>query len=218
MRYTHVFFDLDGTLMDTGPGVKHSFQHALRQMELPVPPESELDFVLGPPLYWSFHEKMGLGEEDAVKATALYREYYSDKGLWECCPFNGMVQLLGDLHAAGVRLGVVTGKPEEFALPLLEHFGLLELFDFVVGTARTDRDASKKALLERAFAAAGITEANKAGVLMVGDRCFDLDGAAQVGIDSMGVLFGFGGKEELEEHAATHLVADADEMRAVLLG
>ncbi len=216
MRYTHVFFDLDGTLLDTGPGVKHAFQYALAKMGLPVLPEAELDFALGPPLYWSFHEKLGLGEEDAVRATALYREYYSDKGLWECAPFEGIDALLRALQAAGVRLGVVTGKPEKYARPLMEHFGWAGLFDCIVGTEPSDKNASKKALLERAFADCGIG-GDRAGVLMVGDRCFDIDGAHDTGIDSMGVLFGFGSRDELEGCRATHLAADAAEMRALLL-
>ncbi len=216
MRYTHVFFDMDGTLLDTGVGVKSAFQYALRALGVPAPPAEQLDYVLGPPLYWSFHEKIGLPEAQAVQAVAAYREYYERTGLWQCHVFAGVPALLQSLHGDGVHLGVVTGKPEEFACTLLEYFGLRGLFDFVVGTARDDRSAEKKHLLQRAFAAAGLAEGQRGGVLMVGDRCYDIDGARQTGIDSMGVLYGYGARQELADHGATLLVATADEARALL--
>lgn len=218
MRYTHVFLDMDGTLLDTGDGVKRSFQYALQKLGRPVLPAAQLDFVLGPPLYWSFHDRLGLPEEEAQRGVDAYREYYQKTGIWQCRVYDGMTQLLLALRAEGVRLGVVTGKPEEFAGRLVEYFGLRSLFDFVVGTAKDDRSEGKKHLLERAFASAGLTQPQRRGVLMVGDRCYDIDGARQTGIDSMGVLYGFGTRQELTEHGATLLAASADEARTLLCG
>ncbi len=209
MRYTHVFFDLDGTLLNTAPGIKHSFQYALKQLGKPVPAESELDFIIGPPLFWSFHDRLGYDEATAERGVALYREYYRPTGMWECAPYEGIPALLHALHDAGVHLGVVTGKPEEFAAKLVRHFELEPLFDFVVGISFTDKHADKKELLERAFALAGISGGGRDGVLMVGDRCFDIDGANDVGIDSLGVTYGFGSREELEGHGATLLAHSA---------
>ena len=217
MRYTHVFFDLDGTLLNTAPGIKHSFQYALRALEKPVLPEEELDFVIGPPLFWSFHDKLGYDEATAERGVALYREYYRPTGMWECAPYEGIPALLQALHDAGVHLGVVTGKPEEFAKQLVQHFSLDHLFDFVVGISFADKSADKKVLLERAFALAGLSGDACRGALMVGDRCFDIDGANDVGIDSLGVLYGFGSREELEGHGATLLAASAKEIHAQLL-
>ena len=218
MRYTHVFFDLDGTLLNTAPGIKHSFQYALRALEVPVLAEDELDFVIGPPLFWSFHDKLGYDEAIAERGVALYREYYRPTGMWECIPYEGIPALLQALHTAGVRLGVVTGKPEEFAVKLIRHFSLEHLFDFVVGTSFSDKHAEKKELLERAFTLAGLSGEARRGALMVGDRCFDIDGAKDVGIDSLGVLYGFGSREELEGHGATYVADSADAIRTLLLG
>lgn len=218
MRYTHVFFDLDGTLLNTAPGIKHSFQYALKQLGVPVLAEDELDFIIGPPLYWSFHDRLGYDEATAEQGVALYREYYRPTGMWECAPYEGVPQLLHALHDAGVHLGVVTGKPEEFAVRLVRHFELEPLFDFVVGISFADKHADKKELLERAFALAGITDGNRTGVLMVGDRCFDIDGANDVGIDSLGVTYGFGSREELESHGATLLADSAAAILPLVLG
>ena len=217
MAVTTVFFDLDGTLLNTAPGIKHSFQYALRALEKPVLPEEELDFVIGPPLFWSFHEKLGYDAATAERGVALYREYYRPTGMWECAPYEGIPALLHALHDAGVHLGVVTGKPEEFAQKLIRHFNLDHLFDFVVGISFTDKDADKKALLERAFTLAGLDDDARRGALMVGDRCFDIDGANDTGIDSLGVLYGFGSREELEGHGATLLAASASEIGTLLL-
>lgn len=211
-RYTHVFFDLDGTLLDTGAGVKHAFQHALRSLGLAVPEESALDYVLGPPLFWSFHEKVGLPQPQAEQAVGLFRSYYETTGLWECRVFEGIAPLLKTLAENGVCLAVVTGKPEAYAEKLLQHFGLRELFCAVCGTAPADRDASKQLLLERAFTACGVPQDKHAQVLMVGDRCFDIDGARQTGTHSAGVLYGFGSRQELEAHAPTYLVENAAQL------
>lgn len=218
MRYTHIFFDLDGTLLNTAPGIKHSFQYALRALEKPVLPEEELDFIIGPPLFWSFHDKLGYDEATAERGVALYREYYRPTGIWECIPYEGIPELLTALHDAGVHLGVVTGKPEEFAEKLIRHFHLEHLFDFVVGISFADKSADKKALLERAFALAELSGDARRSALMVGDRCFDIDGANDTGIDSMGVLYGFGSREELAASGATHLVSSAAEAQTLLLG
>lgn len=207
MRYTHVFFDLDGTLFDTGEGVKHAFQHALRELGRTPPDEAQLDFIMGPPLYWSFHDRCGLTEEATLRGIELFRAYYSKTGLWECRVFDGIPGLLERLKAAGVRLGVVTGKPEDFAEALLGHFGLRSSFDFVCGTSHTEHETSKLQLLQRAFAKAGLEGDARRGALMVGDRCYDIDGAREAGIDSLGVEYGFGTREELTEHGAVLLAA-----------
>lgn len=217
MRYTHIFFDLDGTLLNTAPGIKHSYQYALRRLGLPVLAEDELDFVIGPPLFWVFHEALGCDEATAQRGVDLYREFYRPTGMWECAPYEGIPELLHALHAAGIRLGIVTGKTQEFATKLAEHFGLAELFDVIIGTTFTDRTADKKQMLEKAFALCGLDETTKAGALMVGDRCFDIDGANDAGIDSMGVLYGFGSREELTASGATHLVQSAAEAQTLLL-
>ena len=218
MRYTHVFFDLDGTLLNTAPGIKHSFQYALRALEKPVLPEEELDFVIGPPLFWSFHEKLGYDAATAERGVALYREYYRPTGMWECAPYEGIPELLQSLHDAGVHLGVVTGKPEEFAEKLIRHFSLDPLFDFVVGISFTDKDADKKALLERAFALAGLDGDARRGALMVGDRCFDVEGAAAFGMDCMGVTYGYGSREELLQAGAAYLADSAGDVARQILG
>ncbi len=218
MRYTHIFFDLDGTLLNTAPGIKHSYQYALKELGLPVLAEEELDFVIGPPLYWVFHDALHCDNATAERGVELYREYYRPTGIWECAPYPGIPELLQALHTAGIRLGIVTGKPEEFARKLMVHFELDHLFDVIVGTTFADKTADKQQMLERAFSLAGLDHADRSGILMVGDRCFDIEGAVAAGVDGMGVLYGFGSREELTSSGAASLVASAAEAQQLLLG
>lgn len=216
MRYPYVFFDLDGTLLESAPGVKGGIAYALRALGRPAPPAEELDFVLGPPLYYSFHEGLGLAEDEAQRAVELYREYYQKTGIWQCRLFDGMGWLLRALHARGARLGVVTGKPQMYAGRLMAYFGLRPFLDVVVGTDRSEREVSKTQMLQRAMTLAGAPSPR--AVLMVGDRCYDIDGARGAGVDSLGVLFGYGSRAELEQHGATYLAADAREILRVCEG
>lgn len=214
-QYRTIFFDLDGTLTDSGPGILNSVRYALQRLGCPVPGPEVLNRFIGPPLLDSFRTYCGLGEEAARRGTQYYREYFRDKGIFENSVYEGIPALLADLRAAGKTVAVATSKPEEFARRILEHFGLIGYFDYVAGATMDETRLTKSAVLAYALEAMGITD--KADVVMVGDREHDVLGAQAVGLDCIGVLYGYGDRAEHEAAGATAIADDVAALRAMLL-
>lgn len=201
--YHTILFDLDGTLTDPGLGITNSVMHALKKWGVEVTDRASLYRFIGPPLLDSFMQYYGFSREDAEKSVGYYREYFRDKGLYENEVYPGAEKLLADLKAAGKKLAVATSKPEEFAIRILQHFHLDGYFDVIAG-ATMDSSRSKKAdVIAYCLEQLGVTDL--AGVVMVGDREHDIIGAKTVGIDSIGVLMGYGSREELENAGATYV-------------
>ncbi len=217
-EFQTVLFDLDGTLTDPGVGVTNAVAYALEKWGIHVADRRELYRFIGPPLEESFMGFYGFSREDATRAIAEYRVYYSDKGLYENEVYPGICELLDDLRAAGLTLAVATSKPEYFARQVLEHFGLAERFDLICG-ATLDGRVSKKADVV-ALALRRLAEAGKdiRHVVMVGDREQDVRGAAANGIPTIGVLFGYGDRAELEEAGARWIAEDARGVWEILCG
>jgi len=199
--YEHYLFDLDGTLTDPGLGIKNSIRYALRKFGLPIPEETILDTFIGPPLLDSFAIHCGASPEDARTLLALYREYFSEKGIFENTVYDGVPQLLATLQRRGAKLYLATSKPEPYALRILEHFGLLPYFTFVGGSTmdetRTDKAEVIGYVLEQ-------NEIDVSRAVMVGDRKYDVAGGRKWGMDTVGVLFGYGNRAELAD--ATYLI------------
>ena len=208
--YDYFLFDLDGTLTDPGLGITNSVAYALGKYGITVEDRRELYPFIGPPLRQSFSEFYGFDEEKTKEAVAFYREYFSEKGLFENEVYEGIPEVLSQLKQAGKKLLVATSKPEEFTNRILEHFGLAEYFDFVAG-ATMDETRNEKADII-AYALEQIADADKSKIVMVGDRKFDILGARENGIDSIGVLYGYGSRTELEEAQATHIVEKPEEL------
>lgn len=202
--YQVVLFDLDGTLTDPGLGITNSVMYALKKWGIEVGERSELYKFIGPPLQESFERFYGFSEEKAKQSVEYYREYFREKGLFENEVYEGTEELLKTLHDSGYKILLATSKPEEFAIRILEHFQLAKYFN-CIGGASMDGVRSKKAdVISYVLKKAGIEDLSKA--VMVGDREHDIIGAKQVGIDSIGVLFGYGNYEELENAGATYIV------------
>ena len=208
--YDYFLFDLDGTLTDPGLGITNSVAYALGKYGITVEDRRELYPFIGPPLRQSFSEFYGFDEEKTKEAVAFYREYFSEKGLFENEVYEGIPEVLSQLKQAGKKLLVATSKPEEFTNRILEHFGLAEYFDFVAG-ATMDETRNEKADII-AYALEQIADADKSKIVMVGDRKFDILGARENGIDSIGVLYGYGSRTELEEAQATHIVEKPEDL------
>ena len=208
--YDYFLFDLDGTLTDPGLGITNSVAYALGKYGITVEDRRELYPFIGPPLRQSFSEFYGFDEEKTKEEVAFYREYFSEKGLFENEVYEGIPEVLSQLKQAGKKLLVATSKPEEFTNRILEHFGLAEYFDFVAG-ATMDETRNEKADII-AYALEQIADADKSKIVMVGDRKFDILGARENGIDSIGVLYGYGLRTELEEAQATHIVEKPEEL------
>ena len=186
-----VLFDLDGTLTQSEEGIWNCVRYAAEKMGRPEPDAATLRRFIGPPLFYSFQTYLGMTEEEAGRAVDFYRERYNVTGLLENRVYPGIRRVLARLKRAGCYLGIATGKPQVPTERILRHFRLDGFFDAVAGTRPEDTSASKELLIRRAL------PANYAGAVMVGDRRFDVEGARAVGIDSVGVGYGYGDEEEL---------------------
>lgn len=215
-NYDVILFDLDGTLTDSSPGIKNSIIYALKKYNIAVNVTSELDKFLGPPLHESFKEFYGFDDEKAMEATLFYREYFSTKGIFENELFNGITDLLKGLCDNDKKLIVATSKPQQFTDKIMKHFDLSKYFEFIAGS-NMDGTRSKKAdVIEYALSEFHVSDKSKA--VMVGERKHDIIGAKTIGIDSIGVEYGYGSYDELNDAGATYIVKTVGELEYLLCG
>lgn len=212
--YDVILFDLDGTLTDSGPGITNSVAYALKKYGIEVADRTELYKFIGPPLRESFEKYYGFSAEEAGKAVTYYREYYTDKGMLENAVYDGIEELLKEIRKSGKMAVVATSKPELFAKKILEHFGLAKYFQYIVGANMDETRTKKDEVISYILQNCDIPEHAK--ILMVGDREHDILGAKKTGIDSLGVLFGFGDYEELEKAGATHIAETVKDIYPVI--
>lgn len=210
----YLLFDLDGTLTDPEEGITKAVQLALAHFGIQVEDRTRLRPFIGPPLWDQFTE-WGVTGEQANEAVSVFREYYLEKGVYENKEYAGIREMLGALKGAGYRLYVATSKPEGTAKIVTDYFGLTELFDRVAG-ASTDQERVRKAdVIRYLLEAEGITDLSAA--VMIGDRKHDVLGAKEVGMDSIGVLYGYGDRDELEAAGAGYIAATVEELEEYLL-
>lgn len=207
-----VFFDLDGTLTDPKIGITTSIQYALEKLNLPVPTQDELTWCIGPPLRTSFVALLG-GEEHADQALALYRERFGDVGLFENALYAGIEETLTTLTASGRKLFVATSKAHVYADRIIDHFGLRKYFEHVFGPELDGTRADKSDLLRYALEK---TSTDPARAIMIGDRKHDVIGAANNGMTTIGVLYGYGSREELMKAGAAYLCATPGEIPGLI--
>lgn len=209
-KYNVILFDLDGTLTDPGIGITNSVMHALRKYGIEVEDRASLYSFIGPPLIDSFERFYGFSREEAVKSVDYYREYYRDKGIYENTVYNGIEELLKRLTEKEKKIILATSKPEPFAKEILRYFSLEKYFFFVAGSTMSETRTNKADVIEYALSECGISD--KSSVVMVGDREHDIIGADKNGIDSIGVLFGYGSREELENAGATYIAETVEDI------
>jgi phosphoglycolate phosphatase len=197
-----VFFDLDGTLTDPKIGITASIQYALARFDLPVPTQDELTWCIGPPLHATFKALLGTSDADADRAVAFYRERFGEVGLFENTLYAGIEDVLTAVAADGRRLFVATSKPHVFADRIIDHFGLRRHFGRVFGSELDGTRVHKTDLLRYALDETGSAPGR---TIMIGDRMHDMIGAANNGIGTIGVLYGYGSREELRDAGAMHL-------------
>lgn len=201
--FDYVLFDLDGTLTNPYRGITNSVIYAAERFGIAIPPREELKSFIGPPIFDSFVRFFGLSESDANLAVAYYREYFSDRGIFENVVYDGVDEVLSKLIACGKRIILATSKPEKFAKKILEHFDLEKYFTYVAGASMDKSRAEKAAVIAYALDQAKISNGLKA--VMVGDRKHDIFGARQNGLKSVGVLYGYGSLKELQDSGADYL-------------
>ena len=214
-NYSTVFFDLDGTLVDSGEGVRNSVEYALKKFGIEVENKDSLSCFIGPPLVVSFKTFYGFDDENADRGVAYYREYYKDKGIFEGYVYDGIEETLKRLKASGKRVMVATSKPEEFAKRVLEKFGIAKYFDFIAGATLDEKTrANKIEIMQYAFDSCGVSPSD---TIMVGDRLFDIEGAKHFGMECIAVLYGYGSQEEFERYGAEYIVETAEDVANLIL-
>lgn len=198
-----IFFDLDGTLTDSAPGIIHSVQYALKKYGIEAE-GNDLRSFIGPPLVHSFQERFGFDHDKALEAVAYYREYFTAGGMFENSVYPGVEEMLQKLKEDGLMLAVATSKPELFSKQILEHFALTRYFDFIGGAAMDETRTTKVEVLSYALQE---LQVDPAKAVMIGDRENDMEAASLLGTESIGVLYGYGSKEELA-HAGAKVFAE----------
>ena len=210
MSRMHLFFDLDGTLTDSRPGILNCMRHALTVMGLAVPPDEALIRFIGPPTQDAFRELLGSSDPDLnTRAIAVYRERFAKLGMFENSVYPGILEGLGALTEAGFPMLVVTSKPEIFAQQIIDHFELRKFFGHVYGSELTGERGNKGELIAHVLASEGLTSAD---AWMIGDRLHDIRGAKRNGLRAAGVLWGYGDRDELTQAGADSIFASMTEL------
>ena len=211
-KYDAVLFDVDGTLIDSAPGILNTLKETFDAMGVDIDRES-LRRYIGPPLRKSFGEHFS-DLSQIERATDIYRESYAIKGSHECVVYSGVIEMLHKLKDAGFVLCTATCKPIEVVTPILEEQGLAQIFDFI-GGASMDESRDTKTDVIRYVLSQPIMDGKR--VLMVGDRNDDMIGAANNNIDAAAVLYGYGSSEELLPFKPVCAVDSCAELTAFVL-
>lgn len=220
--FNYILFDLDGTLTDPKLGITSSVQYALRALGIEEPSLDKLEPFIGPPLADSFREFYGLDEGQIETAIAKYRERFNDRGIYENEIYPGIAEMLAALKASGKKLSIASSKPTQFVERILDYFDIRTYFDVIVGSNMDGTRSKKEEVVEEALRQmlpSELTSAEKkAAVAMVGDRRFDIEGAREHGITSVGVSFGYAPEGELEQAGADYIVDTVNTLLEVLNG
>lgn len=211
----YLLFDLDGTLTDPEEGITKAVQLALAHFGIQVEDRTSLRPFIGPPLWDQFQEYAGLSAEQSDEAVKVFRQYYLEKGVYENREYDGIRQMLGALKCAGYRLYVATSKPETTAGIVMKYFGFTDYFAYVAGADLEGTRVRKADVIRYLLEKEGIADPGEA--VMIGDRKHDILGAKEVGMESIGVLYGYGSREELEEAGAGRIATSVEELEEYLL-
>ena len=214
--YQFLLFDLDGTLTDSREGIVKSVRYALEKLGRPIPPEDTLLRFIGPPLEDSFQRYCGMTAPQAEEAVRLYRERYNPIGVYENLPAPDLAAYCRKWKAEGFRLALASSKPEHLCQKVCQRFGFAESLEVIAGS-RPGAGMTKADVIRSCLARLGLTPADRDRVLMVGDRKFDVEGAAECGLPCVGVeFFGYAEPGELERAGAVAVVRTAAELDAFL--
>lgn len=213
MIYTTFLFDVDGTLCDPGKSMVECARYALKQLGINEVNEDNLRRLIGPPLEHAFRDYYGFDEAKADQAVVYFRDMMQREGIQLYEPYPGIAELLKKLHSDGKTLAVVTSKIEHIAIETLTKTGLLQYFD-VVSAQQPDVVVNKEVILSKALVDLGVKDLRS--VVMIGDRKHDVEAAKVHGVDSIGVLWGYGDEKELINERATYIVKDSAELAYLL--
>lgn len=219
--FQYILFDLDGTLTDPKIGITSSVQYALRALGIEEPSLDKLEPFIGPPLADSLREFYGLDEEQTAAAVEKYRERFKDQGIYENEIYPGIAEMLAALKAGGKTLAIASSKPTPFVERILDYFEIRTYFDHIAGSNLDGTHSRKEEVVEEALRrmlpATMTPDEKRTAVVMVGDRRFDIEGAKEHGITSVGVSFGYAPDGELEQAGADHIVDTVEALEKLLM-
>jgi len=230
MKFDYALFDLDGTLSESGPGITKSVQYALHCLGIEEPDLDNLRSFIGPPLNIEFKRVYGLSSEQVVFAVEKYRERYGTTGMFECEMYPGIPRMLEKCSRQGIVLAVASSKPEPYVISILDHFGITNSFDVIVGSS-PDEEMNRAGADQKQFIVRkALDMLRQAGpgtdrdgdfedrCAMVGDRCYDMDGARANHVHAVGAAFGYGSVQELKDAGAEYIAGTVTELTQILCG
>ncbi|GAA2909087.1 HAD hydrolase-like protein [Enterococcus pseudoavium] len=206
----NVLFDLDGTLTDSSEGILNSICYMMEKLGLEIPDEATLHSFIGPPLSESLHQLYGMSFTEAQQAVNVYREYYGNHGITQLTLYPGITEMLTDLSQE-YHLAIATSKPEAFAKQIIETAGLTNFFSGIFGADLAGERSTKTEVLRYALA-----QLEQVPGVMIGDRKFDILGAKANRLKSIGVLYGFGDLEELQEANPDQIIEKVEDIGAAI--
>ncbi len=214
LPYETVIFDLDGTIAQSAPGVFQCVTAALQRMNKPIPSEKILRKFIGPPLCHSFIDFCGMTQKEADIGVAYFRDAYIGGGIYNNSTFPHIMELLCKLKEHNIQICIATSKPEPMAKIVLEHLKITPLLDHIAGADLDERHSDKTELIQK-----GLTHCNTKPehAVMIGDTHFDAYGAKQVNTNFIGVLYGYGTREEMEREGATQFAETVPALQRMLL-
>lgn len=212
--YDYIAFDLDGTLTDPEHGLVSGFVYALNKTGIPKEDRGDLRRFIGPPLFECWQSEFGFTPEQSAHAIDVFREYYDVYGWWDNRVYDGVREMLEELRSAGKILALATSKPEETARKVLCRFGLDKYFHFIAGAVSGTERHTKSQVID--YCLEGLGSPDRSRCILVGDRCYDAEGAVASGIDSLGILWGHGSEEEIAASGFTYSARTPQEVAELL--
>ena len=217
-KYGIIAFDLDGTLSDPVKGLTSGFRYAFRKMGIDYKDEALLKTFIGPPIRETWQRVFGITADEAERCVGFFREYYSVYGWWDNELYNGVYDLLCDLKKSCKRIVLATSKPEVHSSKILDKFDIAKFFDFKEGASFDNSREKKRDVLKYALDSIGATSKEALdSCVLIGDTVYDAEGAREIGIDCIGVLWGYGSKDALLNEGVKCTVETVDELRRLLL-
>jgi len=213
-QFTHIIFDLDGTLADPREGIRNSIKYALEKMKKDEFSEDLLERFIGPSLQWGFSNIFGMDEKDTDLAVKYFREYFGEKGLYENEPYPGIYELMESLQSSGKKMYIASSKLEKYVHRILEHFEFEKYITMVKGADYSGLNASKQELIYDLMAIRQINHSKE--IVMVGDTIYDINGGKHNRISTIAVGYGFGIKEELLAAEPDYYVESVEELSRIL--
>lgn len=214
--FTSILFDLDGTIMDSAPGITASLAYTFERLGLPVPTPAELVAYVGPPILDSFRDLAGFSPAQSAEALAIYREHYLSVGVFDATVYPGVADVLKAIHAAGIPLSLATSKPETPATLILDHYDLAKYFTVITGASDDEVRSAKADVVEEALLRLAGIGADITRPVMVGDRHHDVVGAGAHDVPTIFVRWGYGAPAE--EVGTIGVASTAQQLRRALLG